>query len=174
MVTPRRIFRFTIGQSMQGIAALAVSFAILPLPAAIALAISATCIILLRWEQRSLPIRFAALHTALISGLTATYPTGLFTLVPYDDVFVAYVAVPGFHIYVPSAMFAHSLWPWLQTVLPYRSASLTCIVFIPGTLGLILGGIQWYMIGRVVVWYRQRRERLAAISHYHDQAQNLS
>jgi hypothetical protein len=167
MVTPRRIFRFTIGQSMKGIAALAVTFAILPMPAAIALAISATCVLLLRCEQRSLPIRFAALHTALISGLTAIYPTGLFTLPPYDDVFVAYMAVPGFHIYIPCAMFAYSLWPWLQTVLSYRSASLTCIIFIPGTLGLILGGIQWYMIGQAVVWYRRRRERLVGLRRGH-------
>jgi hypothetical protein len=68
-------------------------------------------------------------------------------------------------------MFAHSLWPWLQTVLSYRSASLTCIIFIPGTLGLILGGIQWYMIGGAVVWYRRRRERVAAINHNEANAQ---
>jgi hypothetical protein len=50
---PRHLFRFTIGQGMASIAALAVIFAFLPMPAAVGLALLMISLVLLRRNQPS-------------------------------------------------------------------------------------------------------------------------
>ena len=55
MVMARHVFRFTIGQSMAVVAALAVIFAILPMRAAVAFALLATLLFVLRRNPRSNP-----------------------------------------------------------------------------------------------------------------------
>jgi hypothetical protein len=143
---------------MAVIALLALALAFLPIPAIVAIAISASCLLLLSRASLSLPSKFLVIHTAVITGITALYPTKLFIpSSPFDDVYVAYMIAPGFHIYVPSAIYASRLWPWLRTIMPEHQASMTSIVFIPGILGTIIGGIQWYLIGLAVVWFRRKR-----------------
>ena len=100
-------------------------------------------------SRLSFPWVLAALHTAILSVCVALYPTGIF--LPdspfYDDVYIAYLFFPGIFVYCISGAAAVLLSPWLQTVMSYHAASLMCIVFIPGIVGLVLGAAQWYFIG---------------------------
>jgi len=99
----------------------------------------------------SLPWTLVALHTAILLPIIALYPTGIFTPdIPYDDVYMAYFLIPGFHIYWPGILLAQAVKPLLNHALSAHLASIIGIVLIPGFTGLILGGIQWYLIGWIL------------------------
>ena len=96
----------------------------------------------------SLPWTLVALHTAILIPIIALYPTGIFTPdVPYDDVYAAYFFVPGFHIYWPGILLAQAMKPLLRHTFSAHLASVFGVVLIPGFTGVVLGGIQWYLIG---------------------------
>lgn len=114
------------------------------------------------WFSRlSLPGRLAAIHTLIVTAAMALYPTGLFIAdAPYDDVYLIYVLVPGIHILVIGMQVSQQLFPLLSALLlSRRAASILCIVFIPGLVGIIIGGLQWYFIGKIILLLRGERQR---------------
>jgi hypothetical protein len=95
----------------------------------------------------SLAGALAISHAAIVLGCAALYPTGFFTPLGADDIYGSYLFVPGAHILWLGQKVALALWPKLQTMMSYHSASLICIVAIPGVVCLVLGTLQWYLIG---------------------------
>jgi hypothetical protein len=72
---------------------------------------------------------------------------------PYGDVFVPYLLVPGAHIYRPaSEWFGRVAFPWLVGRMESFPASVICVVVGPWLVGLLVGGVQWYLLG--AVWDR--------------------
>lgn len=89
----------------------------------------------------------------------ALYPTEIFVpAIPYDDVYLIYLLFPGFHIYIIAGQLSNQLFPWLLTKMSSHAASVLCIVFIPGIIGIILGGLQWYFIGKLILAFREGRQ----------------
>ncbi len=85
----------------------------------------------------------------------ALYPTDIFISdAPFDDVYTIYVFVPGIHIYLVGGQLSLQLFPWLLTKMSHYAASVLCIVFIPGVIGIIIGGFQWFIIGKIIVLFR--------------------
>ena len=86
MVRTRRLFQFTIGQGMAFVAALAVTFAFLPMPAAFLVACLATTLVALRRNQLSnpahvetigcLPCLFSFLGGAILGTMWETTSPG--------------------------------------------------------------------------------------------------
>jgi hypothetical protein len=113
------------------------------------------------FRRLSLPGRLAAIHTLIILAAMALYPAGLFIPdPPYDDVYLIYVVVPGIHILWIGMYLSHSLFPLLSTLpVSRRAASILCVVFIPGLVGIVVGGLQWYFIGKIILLLRGERQR---------------
>ena len=108
--------------------------------------------ILVRRSRPSLRVPFpwllVIIHTVILGVCIALYPTGAFFAdIPYDDGYIAYLFVPGPYVYWLGVQAAHLLWPWLQTEMSFHAASIVCIVYIPGLVGLLVGTVQWYVIG---------------------------
>ena len=111
------------------------------------------------FRRLSLPVKLVVIHTLIISVAMALYPTDIFIPdAPYDDVYIIYMLVPGFHIYMIVVQLSHQLFPWLLTKMSHYTASVLCIVFIPGVVGIIIGGLQWYIIGKMIVLFRGERQ----------------
>ena len=104
----------------------------------------------------SLPARLASIHTLIILAAMALYPTGIFiSEPPYDNVYTIYVLVPGIHIFMLGLQLSHLLSPWLLMLMSRHAASILCVVFIPGAVGIIVGGLQWYFIGKIILLFRE-------------------
>jgi hypothetical protein len=116
-----------------------------------------------RFSDLTLPLALVISHSALLLLCVALYPTGIFTAdIPFDDLYFAYFLFPGTHIdFAVGKFIIEPLTPVAFRLMSPRLASLVGIVFLPGLLGLFLGGLQWYFIGRGVNWLRSRRLRLA-------------
>lgn len=112
------------------------------------------------WFRRlSLPGRLAAIHASIIAAAMALFPAGLFIpAAPYDDVYLIYIFVPGIHIFWIGIYLSHSLFPWLRAIMSPSAASILCIIFIPGLVGIIVGGLQWYFIGKIILLLRGERQ----------------
>lgn len=77
---------------------------------------------------------------------------------PYGDVYPLYLLVPGLHIYHPSGIFfGNVVFPQLLGVMDSFPASVLCVVVGPGVVGMLVGGLQWYVLG--VAWDRLNRHR---------------
>lgn len=101
----------------------------------------------------SLAGALAISHAAIVLGCMALYPTDIFCPPgPYDDVYYSYMFVPGLHIAWLGENVAFAFWPKLQTMMSFHAASLLCIVVIPGFVCLVLGTLQWYLIGLLWRW----------------------
>jgi hypothetical protein len=111
------------------------------------------------FRRLSLPIKLVVVHTFIILVAMALYPTDIFIPdAPYDDIYTIYVFVPGIHIYMIGVKLSHQLFPWLLTKMSHYSASVLCIVFIPGVIGIIVGGLQWFVIGKIIVLFRSESQ----------------
>lgn len=72
---------------------------------------------------------------------------------PYGDIYLPYFLVPGGHIYhVTGLVFNQPFFLWLLGFMEPFPASVVCVIVGPGFLGLIIGNLQWYLIG--FVWDR--------------------
>ena len=101
-----------------------------------------------------MPVSFSLSHSILVLLCIAVYPTGIFFPdIPFDDVYISYLIVPGLHIYWLATLALPLVDPYLMTTFSFHTASLISIVFIPGLVCLFLGGIQWYFIG--AFWQRR-------------------
>jgi hypothetical protein len=100
----------------------------------------------------SLPVFLAAGQGIVISLSMALFPCGIFNNL--GDVFPPYLLVPGAFIYaVTDVLILGPLSNPLFSRLPYQSANILLLVVIPGLAGIILGGLQWYLLGRIwIAW----------------------
>ncbi|HEX9959643.1 MAG TPA: hypothetical protein VGB00_01760 [Pyrinomonadaceae bacterium] len=107
----------------------------------------------------SLPAKLVVIHTLIISAAMASSPAAIFIpAAPYDDVYIIYMLVPGIHIFMIGIQISLQLFPWLSAIMSPRAASVLCVVFIPGLVGIILGGLQWYFIGKIILLFRRERQ----------------
>lgn len=111
------------------------------------------------FRRSSLPVKLVVIHTLIIVAAMALYPTGIFiSQPPFDDVYIIYVIAPGIHIYMLGLALSAYLFPLFSTVMSRYAASVLCIVFIPGLTGIIVGGLQWYFIGKLILLFRRERQ----------------
>ena len=111
------------------------------------------------FRRLSLPGKLVVVHTSIITAAVALYPTELFIPgAPFDDVYIIYLLVPGIHIYMIAMQLSVVLFPWLLLLTTRHAASVLCIVFIPGAVGIIAGGLQWYFIGKLIAAFRAERQ----------------
>jgi len=100
----------------------------------------------------SLPWILVAMHGVILVALMALYPF-LISERPADYLYGPYMFVLGLHLLVPGDMLAQALFPRLLKSVSYHRASILCIVFVPGIVGLVSGALQWYWVGR---WIQTR------------------
>ena len=103
----------------------------------------------------SLPMFLAAGQAVIISISMALSPSGMFDNL--GDVFPPYYFTPGAFIYAITNVFVVGpLNDLLFAHLPYQLANILLLIVIPGLTGMILGGLQWYVFGRVwIAWNPQ-------------------
>jgi hypothetical protein len=99
----------------------------------------------------------AVSHTAIVCGWLALAPFYIAAEraadSPYGDVFVPYLLVPGVHIYHPASVwFGRVAFQWLLARMESFPASVLCVVVGPGLVGLLAGGLQWYLLGAAWDW----------------------
>lgn len=104
-----------------------------------------------RFPRMALPSAFASSHTALLLLAVALFPTDIFIPnIPFDDLYTAYFFIPGTHIFLIGLWISNASNSFPFAHMSFQWASMTGIVFIPGFVGMVLGGLQWYAIGNVV------------------------
>jgi len=93
-----------------------------------------------------LSFQLVQLVTVLVSALWALTcrPS------PYGDVCVPYLIVPGIHIYMLFDGLSSRLFNLLNGTLDAKAAALVSLVIMPGVGAVLLGGAQWWVIGRIL------------------------
>ena len=112
-----------------------------------------SALVISNWFKR-VPCRWALAlaHAVIVVLCMAMYKTDIFCPPgPFDDVYASYLFVPGIHIYwLIQAFLSAPFWQrWLHG-LPFHTASLLEIVFIPGVVGALVGSVQWYLLGSLL------------------------
>jgi hypothetical protein len=75
---------------------------------------------------------------------------------PYGEFYAPYLLVPGVHIDWPAKLlFGQPVFNGLLEYMESFPASILCIVVGPGLVGMVAGGLQWYLLG--AVWDRFQR-----------------
>jgi hypothetical protein len=99
--------------------------------------------------------RLAAAHTVAVLGLMALAPVYIRLTwgSPYGDVYVPYLLAPGIHISYPAdRLFDGPVFQWLLGYMESFPASVLCVIVGPGLVGVVAGGLQWFVLG--AVWDR--------------------
>jgi len=90
-------------------------------------------------------------HTLFIVLIVVTFPVDRFTSPPpFDDLYSAFFFIPGFHIYVLGLKASFHLLPWLERAFGHQTTGIASFLYIPSFVGSILGGLQWYWLGRLI------------------------
>jgi hypothetical protein len=113
---------------------------------------------LLRWrrEHLSFPLSLVISHTILLSVCVALCPTGIFFADrPFDELYLGYYLFPGVHLYFLASMIIRPLEP-LFLRMPEFLGAVMYLLIVPGLICGVLGGGQWYLIGKLVEWIRAR------------------
>ena len=110
-------------------------------------------------------------HTLVVCGWLALCPLYIAAEraadSPYGDVFVPYLLVPGAHIsHAASAWFGRVPFPWLLGHMESFPASVICVVVGPGLVGLLSGGVQWYLLGAAWDWLGGGRGQKNGLSRF--------
>jgi hypothetical protein len=113
--------------------------------------------LMLRWyviRRASLAAALAVSHAIITAIDIALYLTPIFwsNIHGFDDIYWIFMFIPGVHIYQLGRLIAYSIAPHLDATMSYHSASIMILVIIPGIICLLLGTLQWYLIGRVCQW----------------------
>ena len=99
-------------------------------------------------DSRLLPRHFVISHSLIILTFMALAPTGIFYgPEPVDDIYGLYLLAPGIHLFWLGEQISWVCSPGLFKMFSNHEASMIGIVIIPGLTGLILGGIQWFLLG---------------------------
>jgi hypothetical protein len=110
-----------------------------------------------KWPRLSLPVSLVISHTALLILCAALAPTGgFFGDPPFDDLYLGYYLFPGIHLYFLAGQIVRLLEPLCQHMSDWWGAVFYIVVF-PGVVCIILGGAQWFLIGKAVQWIRAHR-----------------
>jgi hypothetical protein len=134
----------------EDIAAGIAAFAIIPLVGG-AIVWALARVVRWRFPRLSLPVSLVFSHTALLLLCVALYPTGMFVAdIPFDDLYLAYFLFPGTHISFLADKLVEPLSAFLFAHLSSHDASVAGVILLPGFIGLAVGGLQWYFIGRLV------------------------
>ena len=115
---------------------------------------------LLRWQWPYLSLAFSLVlsHTCLLLICAALFPTGIFFAPPpVDDLYGGYFLFPGVHLYLLAGKIIEPLQPFVGRIMPDYWGAILDIVILPGLVCAILGGVQWYLIGKAVERFRTRR-----------------
>lgn len=114
-----------------------------------------------RWILRraSLPVALAVSHALIVIVSIALYRVDIFWAgPPVDDVYVPFAFVPGFPVHLLGYMLGgwvdHAFRSDLLTMMSFNTFSILTLVIIPGVVCLLLGTLQWYLLGRL--WLRLR------------------
>lgn len=99
----------------------------------------------------SLAGKLVTIHSAIILLAILLYPTEIFFLdKPFDDLYPIYFFVPGIHICWLGGQVSRIVQAFLFSIYSPHTASILGIVIIPGFVGLVVGGVQWYLIGKII------------------------
>jgi hypothetical protein len=98
--------------------------------------------------------QLAAAHSLVVLGILIFAP--LYVVAtwdsPYGDVYVPYLLAPGFHIIYPvDRVFGEPVFHWLLKYLESFPASILSVIVVPGLVGLVVGGAQWWLLG--TMWH---------------------
>jgi hypothetical protein len=106
----------------------------------------------------SLPWRLVILHTVLMPFFMFTlWKRWFVTDIPFDCFYVPFFVTSGPLVYFVAHYFQHFSERFFSAdasvMLPWN--------LVPGLICLILGGIQWWLVGRLWIWWRSRRLHIA-------------
>jgi hypothetical protein len=97
---------------------------------------------------KALPKYFVLIHTALILlSMIALYNRFFLSSGPYSCFYIPFCLVSGPVVYI----IAHYLQHYSAMCFPYNSG-IICWNLVPGCVCLILGGLQWWLIGKLLHW----------------------
>ena len=103
--------------------------------------------------KASLPVRLVTIHTVLVIFFMFTlYKRWFLTDIPYDCFYVPFLAVSGPVVY----FIAHFLQHFSERFLSPEAVMISWNL-VPGSVCLLLGGFQWWFIGRVWLRFKERR-----------------
>ncbi len=109
----------------------------------------------------SLPWTLVLLHSALIVLFMFTLWNRWFlTDIPFDCFYAPFLLTSGPVVY----SIAHYVQHWSENFFSRDASVFLPWDVVPGIVCLVLGGIQWWCIGRLWLWFRARRVR-HAFSH---------
>lgn len=75
---------------------------------------------------------------------------------PFGDVYPPYLIVPGIHILWATAEMGRWCGLHLNGLFEPYTVSVISVVIVPGVAGIILGAVQWYVIGSVADYFGGR------------------
>jgi hypothetical protein len=102
----------------------------------------------------SLPVKLVILHSALIVLFMFTLWNRWFlTNIPFDCFYAPFFFASGPVVY----FLAHYLQHWSERLFSPNASIFLPWGVVPGVVCLILGGVQWWYIGRLWLWFRRRR-----------------
>jgi len=110
------------------------------------------------WASKLSPgLLFAISHTLLLLGLLAFAPFYFWHSAgsPYGDVYPLFSCLPGYHISWFAGELGDLITPWAFGVFHRPAATVFLLVLLPGLVGIVTGGVQWWVIG----WFFCRRPR---------------
>ena len=104
----------------------------------------------------SLPVKLVILHSALIVLFMFTLWNRWFlTDITFDCFYAPFFFTSGPVVY----FIAHYLQHWSERLFSPDTSVFLPWGVVPGLVCLILGGVQWWFIGRLWLWFRARRLR---------------
>lgn len=104
-----------------------------------------------------LPWKLVTIHSALIALFMLTLSRRwLVTDIPFDDFYAPFFFTSGPLVYFIAWWLQH----WSEHLFTAGTSVMVTWDVIPGCVCLVLGGIQWYWMGRL--WMRFRRSRAVA------------
>jgi hypothetical protein len=108
-----------------------------------------------RFGKLSTSFHLALSHTLLMGLFLAISPLYMFVTwgSPFADVYLPFTFVPGIHIYSPIHTYiTEPFFEWRTTTTSSYWGALLCVIAIPGVLGIGIGGVQWWLLGKL--WER--------------------
>ena len=103
----------------------------------------------------SLPLWLVTIHSVMILFfMFALYRHWFLSDVPFDCFYKPFLYISGPFVYFVAHYLQH-----LSEKFFSPAQIMVCWNIVPGGLCLILGGVQWWLVGRFWLWYRARGYR---------------
>ena len=102
----------------------------------------------------SLPWKLVSIHSTLILLFMFTLWRRWFLLdIPFDDFYAPFFFTSGPIVYFIAWWLQH----WSEPLFPVGTSAMMSWNLVPGCVCLLLGGVQWYWIGRLWMWSQRSR-----------------